>query len=661
MAVSFAGFFIYVAWLRYQTFLMHALDMGNMEQAVWNTAHGRPFHFTNLRAPMAIEASGTTTRLSFHVEPILLLVAIPYLIHAGPVNLIVIQALVVASGVFPAAWLARRHLELPLAQVAFPLAYLLAPSLQAAVLYEFHAVTLSAALLLWAFYCADSARYGLFALFGALAMGTKEEIGLVVAMMGLWIWWRHRDRAVGLGTAALAAGWSLFAVFVIMRHFHLGQASPYCARFNFNITNGHTASPDARIVSCSGVARLWLQHPGEALSVLLTVPKLGFLHRMLVSSGYLALLSPLTLAISLPSYALILLSNDVHMYSGVGHYSAELVPLLICAGIIGTSWLARSVAPRLRVSSAAVTIMACLWLIPASVANTRANGFTPFSEGFALPRETPHDVIGRRLLSLVPPDASVAAGDFLNPHLSDRTGIYLFPDVGDAHYAIVDVSRDAFPLSPLAEMLFIRDTMLKGGAWGVVAAEDGYILMERRSFAPHLPAVLPARFYSFVLPPSSPPITHPMIVSFGPSLQLLGYDVQRREQVNVRLPDVVLTTYWRLAQSITAPITPVVYLTNGTGALDQARADHPGTDWLPMTRWPVGKVMVMRTVSLPLYAAVNGHVDVDLGVYRPGTYDPLQDSAHRYPPRILAQAPDAPVETVGNGTILKLTQLPAHW
>ena len=86
MTLAYAAFFVYVEWLRYHTFLMHALDMGNMEQAVWNTAHGHPFAFNNLRIKWSIEATGTTTRLSFHVEPILLLVAIPYLVVSSPVR-----------------------------------------------------------------------------------------------------------------------------------------------------------------------------------------------------------------------------------------------------------------------------------------------------------------------------------------------------------------------------------------------------------------------------------------------------------------------------------------------------------------------------------------------------------------------------------------------
>ena len=44
---------LYAVWmsdqalLRYNTFIAGAFDLGNMDQAIWNTLHGRPFQFTN--------------------------------------------------------------------------------------------------------------------------------------------------------------------------------------------------------------------------------------------------------------------------------------------------------------------------------------------------------------------------------------------------------------------------------------------------------------------------------------------------------------------------------------------------------------------------------------------------------------------------------------
>ena len=64
----YAAYFSYLTILRYQAFEARALDMGNLHQAIWNTAHGSWFRMTNQEA-------GLTSRLSMHVEPILLPIA----------------------------------------------------------------------------------------------------------------------------------------------------------------------------------------------------------------------------------------------------------------------------------------------------------------------------------------------------------------------------------------------------------------------------------------------------------------------------------------------------------------------------------------------------------------------------------------------------------
>src|SRR2546421_9128950 len=58
----------YQAILRYETFKAGAFDLGNMDQVLWNTIHGRFFQFTN----QAIDWYGPPTRLAIHFEPIIL-------------------------------------------------------------------------------------------------------------------------------------------------------------------------------------------------------------------------------------------------------------------------------------------------------------------------------------------------------------------------------------------------------------------------------------------------------------------------------------------------------------------------------------------------------------------------------------------------------------
>src|SRR5579875_2596948 len=80
--------------LRYVTFKATAFDLGNMDQVLSNTIHGRPFQFTN----EAIDWYGPPNRLAVHVEPIMLLVSLLYLLYADPRTLLIFQTLVLVAG-----------------------------------------------------------------------------------------------------------------------------------------------------------------------------------------------------------------------------------------------------------------------------------------------------------------------------------------------------------------------------------------------------------------------------------------------------------------------------------------------------------------------------------------------------------------------------------
>src|SRR6266567_3358900 len=70
----------YQAVLRYTTFKATAFDLGNMDQVLWNTLHGRFFEMTN----KSIDWYGPSNRLAIHVEPILIPLSWLYLIYSDP-------------------------------------------------------------------------------------------------------------------------------------------------------------------------------------------------------------------------------------------------------------------------------------------------------------------------------------------------------------------------------------------------------------------------------------------------------------------------------------------------------------------------------------------------------------------------------------------------
>src|SRR6266566_3256234 len=99
------------AILRYDTFKATAFDLGNMDQVLWNTIHGRLFQFTN----QAIDWYGPPTRLALHFEPIILPLSLLYAFGADPRILLVFQTIVLALGAVPVFLLTRKYLpEWPL-------------------------------------------------------------------------------------------------------------------------------------------------------------------------------------------------------------------------------------------------------------------------------------------------------------------------------------------------------------------------------------------------------------------------------------------------------------------------------------------------------------------------------------------------------------------
>jgi uncharacterized membrane protein len=164
---AYAIFMVAFTLPRHQAHLTFGYDLGNVDQAIWNTLHGRPLGLTTV--------PGMTTRLGLHFEPLLFLVAPFYLIHSGPETLLVLQAVIVALGALPVFWLARDQVgEWP--AVAFAAVYLLFPALQAANCFDFHALTLSPTFLAGALWAMRRRRYRMFSLFAALAMACKVHV-----------------------------------------------------------------------------------------------------------------------------------------------------------------------------------------------------------------------------------------------------------------------------------------------------------------------------------------------------------------------------------------------------------------------------------------------------------------------------------------------------
>src|SRR5437660_2654994 len=207
------------AVLRYDTVKATAFDLGNMDQVIWNTIHGRWFQFTN----QATDYYGPPTRLAVHFEPIILPLSLLYLFYADPRILLVFQTLVLVSGALPVFLLTRKYLpEWPILAALMVVAYLLSPALLGLNIFDFHPVSLATPLLLYAILALTHRHYVWFLIACVLACMCKEDIPLAVALLGILLIWKYK--LPRLGTALIIGGllWSFLAFKFIIPHFYPG-------------------------------------------------------------------------------------------------------------------------------------------------------------------------------------------------------------------------------------------------------------------------------------------------------------------------------------------------------------------------------------------------------------------------------------------------------
>lgn len=595
LALAYTLYFGAYSLMEYWSFRMHALDMANMAQATWNTIHGRPFYFTDMRLPYGqIEAWGTTTRLSFHVEALFPVIALVYLIYAHPESLLILQTLAIASGGIAVYLLARDVLGKPLLAVVFSAAYFLYPSLEALNLYEFHPVSLATPLLLWAFWFAWRRRYTPFVLCCLAAMGTKEQIGLTVAMFALYVALVNRERLVGLSLAAVGIGWSLVAALVIERHFRApGTLSYLHSRYGYL---GH---------GLHGVMGTVLHHPGSITSVIFTWAKLGFVLHLLLPVGFLSLLAPLALLIAAPSFLLNIASQSASMYSALGDNSAELVAVTMIAAILGSRYPLAWLQSRLTSRTAATLLGA--YVAIAAVAAQYDDGFTPIGPRFSFPSLGSHQRVQSRFVAMIPPGDPVSTQDQLAPHLADRAYLYLFEDTGGlpspssppstatprAGSILLDVSAPTYPL-PSFELHDRAMGYLRRPGWGVRAAADGLILIQRGAHSRRIPA----SFFSYMAAKPSD-IQHRVNGAEG-GLRIEGYSVSRTDMTNHRAPSLAYTIYLRATRRLKKDIQPVIFTQLGNGS--DCDGKTLGLDWLPTSRWQRGRIYAVRLQPIETFS-----------------------------------------------------------
>jgi uncharacterized membrane protein len=392
--------------VNYSLHLEGRLDLGNMVQVVWSTAHG---HFLQTSDANGIEMS----RLGAHFDPFLALLAPFWWAWSSPIVLLIAQGVAVASGSLPVYWLARKHLANHGFAVVFAIAYLVFPPTQfnASSPIGVHAVSFAIPLLLYAIWFLDNDRLVPFAAFAFLAAMTKEEIAAAVGGLGVWYAVRRGHRRAGWLILTLGLVVSIVNLTVVIPHFAPGGAQPFADRYS---DVGGTPQ---------GILHTLVTNPQELGQQIATWHKLLYLTLILVPFLGLWALEPIMLAGAVPDLVINLLSSKQEQTSIFYQYNAGIIPFVIAASVLGAARLRRTrfVSPALLAS------MGCLAAVSPLVFTITHLHWRTHAQVVAIDHA----------LDRIPPGVAVSASNSLGAYVSERRSVAMFPRLGDANWVIV--------------------------------------------------------------------------------------------------------------------------------------------------------------------------------------------------------------------------------
>ena len=601
-------------------------DLGIEAQVIWNTWQGDLF-------ATSIEVDNY---LGDHAAFIVLPLSPLFGLWADVKILLLFQAIMLALGAVPTYHIAHRWLNDRLLATIFAAVYLLYPLIGFVNRFDFHPLVLVIPLFLLAYDLLEMDQPGWATIVILLTLSVREEVGLTIFAFGIYVALAMKRLRLGLTWAAIGLLWSFLAMFVLIPYF---RSSPSDTLGRYSWLGKQPVEMLANLVSKPGLVMEHFMVPYRAIVPL----------KLLLPVGFLSLLAPSILFVSLPAIAYNLLSNAPSQSSIYFHYLAPAAPFIFIAAVQGASKVQNWLAPeRARLALA-------LWLgLGILLAWIWDN---PFTQTIAGPY---YEVKGLEQLSdarsfkeavaLLPQDADVATMPNYGPHLALRSELHIFHD-----RARLFERPHGFPQT---EYILIHLTDLRGDentrfyynsiqtaigelGYGALFAENDVILLQKDvdpkplttgnvlqrvqslldeggKYSPGAPTTI-AWMASHWLGDDLPEKAVASNISFENGIRLHGY-VSPKSRVPGQ--PLCVTLYWQTEEEITGDYVVFVHLSAADGYVQAQRDSEPVFGYYPTSSWEIGEeIGDMHCLYLS--------PDLQEGEYllRVGLYDP--DSGQR--------------------------------
>lgn len=451
--------FIYVLTFSFFSIRRHqafasGYDLANMDQTIWNTAHGNFFTLSGKEADVS--------RFNYHADLILTIISPLYLIFDSVWTLLIVQSAVIGLGALPAYFLARKVLNSKAKALVIAFVYLINYGVQWSNIYDFHGVTLAMTFLLSSFYFAYIKKWNWMYIFVVLSLLTKEEVSFFIILLGVYTFLFLKEKAKGKILFFGGIAWFMMTVFYLIP---------------INSENGRYWVWDwYKFSQRSGGSQPFV--PFDLIKKIFHKEAIAYYFQLLKPFGYLPLLGLPWLILVIPEILINVLSEQGQMKSMVFHYQSVIIVGLVIATIF--SWKYLSVLLK---KWPAVSWLIGGWILLAAVRTFYHYGPLPSTPSYWRPMYTvtQDEVDFENAIGRIPANAVVSASSEARNHLTHRREAYTLPNIPTnvEYIVMVDQTRVVGDYSLKSFETDLIAKIDKEGGWNLIYHSGHFYIYQK--------------------------------------------------------------------------------------------------------------------------------------------------------------------------------------
>lgn len=394
--------------------------------------------------------------LADHFGPILFLLSPIYRLFPSASSLLIIQAVFVSLSSILIYLIALDKLKNAFLSFLISLTYLTSPGIISAINFDFHLSTISVLPLTIMLFSFNFKHWRLYWIILPLSLLFKEDIPIFILGLGIYELFT-KEKKIGILSIIFALISFYLIKFNVMPFMWKGAEDAYIATSSLPIN-----SPvDLIMLILIRPRIIWEQFFNSPI-------KLVTINSLLRPFGFFSILSSLSWLTVIPYLFLRFSSNYYQLWTMSYHHNANLIPFLAVSMIFALH--------KFRIPSKPIIFLLIFLLF--------SDGLSPNSPVWQTIQYPMINVNNfqyiKSALRTIPSNASVSAQSPILPHLANREKIYLFPELYDAEYIILDKSLSSYPLR-IDELNKKIETLRNSKNWKIEIDNQTLIIFKKNS------------------------------------------------------------------------------------------------------------------------------------------------------------------------------------